>query len=260
MSHVPHARRLLNLSWQAISYGLELRRSRGTCGLWERLYSFNRCPDRTHSDVLRPTDETGEAFVARLPEQVGSDWVWTQRTDPHWIFLSQPRRREAAHFARQRNGHYKIYVSPAVGAFSQAVVATLGASDDCAALKFARKHSGTLRPDKIIIYTDSMVHTRRVAARMLSAIGEIRAHGVPFTAELGGDGLLSWAMDPRSTELSRFSSWRVWISHALVTCIDAASVETDPEVQVDAVLSALARRYGVVSGAWMLESVRRKKF
>ena len=210
--------------------------------------------------MLTPTDDPGESFVERLLEQVGPNWAWTQRTDPQWILLSQPRRREAARSARRRNGHYKIYVSPTVGAFRHAVVATLGASGDCAALKFARKHSGTLRPDKIIVYTDSMAQTRRVAATVLSAVGKIRAQGVPFTAELGGGGLLSWAIDPVSTEFRQFSSWRVWISHMLVRCIDAAPVGAAPDVQVDAVLSELARHYGVVSDAWTLESDWRKRF
>jgi hypothetical protein len=260
VSHRRHDGRLLDLSRQAVSYGLELRRSHGTSGLWERLYNFNSYPERTHPDMLTPTDEPGESFVAHLLEQVGPDWAWTQRTDPRWIFLSQPCRREAAHSARRRNGHYKIYVSPIVGAFRHTVGAALAALSDCAVLKFARKHNGTLRPDKIVIYTDSMAHTRRVAGRLLAAVGETRAQGVPFTAELGGDGLLSWAMDPGSTEFRRFSSWRVWISHALVTCINAAPVLAEPEVQVNTVLRALARQHGVVSGRWMLESVRRKWF
>lgn len=256
----PNVRRLVDLSRQAVSYGVELRTSRGTSGLWERLYCFNRHLDRSCGNLPTLSDEPGEAFVAPLLEQMGPDWDWTQRTDPQWIFFSQPRRCKAAHSARRRYGRYKLYISPAAGAFRHAVVATLSASGDCSALKFARTHGGTLRPDKIVIYTDSLAHTRRVAARVLSTVGEIRAQGVPFTAELGGDGLISWAMDPASTELRRYLSWRVWISHMLVRCIDAAPAEADPDVQVDAVLSTLATRYGVVSGAWTLEAVRRKGF
>jgi|SRR5450631_4345604 len=252
--------RLENLSRQAVYYGVELRMNCGRSDLWRRLYNFNRYPDRAHSDMSTPSDEPGGAFVAPLLDKVGPGWAWTHRTDPQWIFFSQPRRYDAAHSVRCRNGRYKVYVSPTLGAFRHTVEAILGALGDCTALKFARKHGGTLRPDKIVIYTDSMAHTRRVAVAVLSAIGEIRAHGVPFTAELGGDGLLSWAMDPASMELRRFSSWRVWISHMIVSCIDAAPVEADPDVQVDAVLSELATRYGVVSGAWTLEAVRRKRF
>jgi hypothetical protein len=256
----PHVRRLIDLSRQAVSYAVELRNSRGTSGVWERLYHFNRLPEPVHADLSTPSDEPGEAFVAPLLEQFGPDWVWTQRTDPQWIFFSQPRRREAAQSARRRNGRYKVYLSPTLGAFRRAVATTLGTSSDCAALKFARTRLGTLRPDKIVIYTDSLAHTRRVGASVLSALGEIRAQGVPFTAELAGGGLLSWAMDPASTELRRFSSWRVWISHMLVRCIETAPPEADPDVQVDAVLDALATRYGVVSGAWTLDAVQRKRF
>jgi hypothetical protein len=193
-------------------------------------------------------------------DRAGPGWAWTQRSDPRWIFFSQRRLGDSEHSARRKKEHYKVYVSPAAGAFKHAVEATLDASVGCATLKFARKHSGTLRPDKIVIYTDSLAHTRRVAAAVLSAVGEIRVHGVPFTAELGGEGLLSWAMDPASTELRRFSSWRVWISQMLVSCMDAAPIEADPNAQVDAVLSTLATRYGVVSGAWTLDASRRKTF
>jgi len=34
---------------------------------------------------------------------------------------------------------------------------------------------------------------------------------VPFTAELGADGLLSWGMDPPST-LGVGASWRSWLT------------------------------------------------
>jgi len=255
-----HVGRLVDLSRRAVSYGVELRRSRGTSGLWERLYCFNRHPDGRCADLSILSDEPGEAFVAPLLEQIEPDWNWTQRTDPQWIFFSQRRRCEAAHSARRRSGRYKLYISPAVGGFRHAVFATLGASGECATLKFARTYGGTLRPDKIVIYTDSLAHTRRVAASVLSAVGKVRAQGVPFTAEIGGAGLISWAMDPASTELRPFSSWRVWISHMLVRCIDAAPAKDDPDAQVDAVLSALATRYGVVSGGWTLEAARRKGF
>jgi hypothetical protein len=256
----PHVRRLLDLSRQAVSYAVELRNSRGSSDVWEQLYHFNTLPERSHADLLTPSDEPGEAFVVPLLAQFGPEWVWTQRTDPQWVFFSQPHRREAARSARRRNGRYKVYLSPTVGGFRNSVMKTLGASGDCAALKFARTRAGTLRPDKIVIYTDSLAHTRRVATSMLSALGEIRAQGVPFTAELGGDGLLSWAVDPASSELGRFSSWRVWISHMLVRCIDSIPPSADPDVQVDAVLDALDTRYGVVSGAWTLDAIRRRRF
>jgi hypothetical protein len=255
----PPVGRLEILSRHAISYAVELVGTGGAPDLWKQLYNFNSYPDPTLAD-LSICDESGESFAKPLLDKAGPEWVWTQRSDPHWIFFSRPGRDEAAHTARCKNGHFKIYVSPAAGAFRHAVEATLRTSVDYATLKFARKHNGTLRSDKIVIFTNSMAHTRRVADAVLSAIGEVPAHGVPFTADLGGDGLLSWATDPVSSELRQFRSWRVWVCHMLVSCINAAPTGADPDVQVDAVLEALATQHGVVSGAWKLTNVRRKGF
>jgi hypothetical protein len=51
------------------------------------------------------------------------------------------------------------------------------------------------------------------------------AHGVPFTAELGGDGLLSWGRDPPPDPAHgrQTLSWRTWITWRLAEGLMASA-------------------------------------
>lgn len=66
------------------------------------------------------------------------------------------------------------------------------------------------------------------AARIRAALDGCPAQGVPFTAPLGDDGLLSWGMDPPAAAQSHAwaerESWRLWVTNRLATAILAASV------------------------------------
>jgi hypothetical protein len=75
---------------------------------------------------------------------------------------------------------------------------------------------GLLRPHKIVAYFADRDHLV-VAARWLEdRLRGTRAHGVPFSAELGGDGLLSWGIDPTGSSCGWGASWRQWITSFLV--------------------------------------------
>ena len=79
------------------------------------------------------------------------------------------------------------------------------------------------------------------------------AHGVPFTAEISTDGLLSWARDPpRHWPISEGAetSWREWIclrsAHALV---DSRNQADNPDACCRLALARL-RAEGVDTDRW----------
>jgi hypothetical protein len=78
---------------------------------------------------------------------------------------------------------------------------------------------GLLRPDKLVAYFTDQETLMSVADRLGERLRGMTAHGVPFTAAIDGDGLLSWGVDPpaaaRPLSWQPQQSWRSWISLAL---------------------------------------------
>jgi hypothetical protein len=88
------------------------------------------------------------------------------------------------------------------------------------AFKVARRPDGLLRPDKLVAYFASLDGLRRAAARLEPAVRGLRAQGVPFTAAVTEDGLLSWGADPPDRGLG---SWRAWLCGRLAEHLVDAS-------------------------------------
>jgi hypothetical protein len=84
---------------------------------------------------------------------------------------------------------------------------------------------GLLRPDKIVAYFPDFERLAKAAEAVSARLGGVPAQGVPFTSEIGGDGLLSWGMDPPASELAAWGgreSWRLWLTHRLARALLAA--------------------------------------
>jgi len=96
--------------------------------------------------------------------------------------------------------------------------------------------AGLLRPDKIVAYFPDFDALARAAQILCERLDGLPAHGVPFTAEIGGGGLLSWGMDPPRDEALPWSgpeSWRIWLANRLARALldaraQTGTVETDP--------------------------------
>jgi hypothetical protein len=164
--------------------------------LARRLYAYNQLP-RTPRRRGMASDET---------------WAsWAGRT------TSAPIGRS-----------FKLYVSPAVDDVPAALDATKAAADRHGALggKIGAGPYGLLRPDKLIVYFASYEALHGAATELTTTLAGIRPHGVPFTAALSGDGLLSWGTDPPSdTGLVgwlRDESWRTWLTDRLATAMIVA--------------------------------------
>jgi hypothetical protein len=82
--------------------------------------------------------------------------------------------------------------------------------------------AGLLRPDKLVAYFPDFDSLAGAAGVLADRLAGIPPHGVPFTAEIGGDGLLSWGVDPPRREGGKArgeESWRLWLTHRLARAL-----------------------------------------
>ena len=116
---------------------------------------------------------------------------------------------------------YKLYVSPAIDALPAALGAvadSLARAPGVSAFKVGADLSGICRPDKLVVYFDRLDDLQRAAAQLESLLKGCPAHGVPFTAPVTADGLLSWGADPpaaSAVESEALTSWRMWVTERL---------------------------------------------
>jgi hypothetical protein len=85
--------------------------------------------------------------------------------------------------------------------------------------KIGRGIEGLLRPDKIVAYFEDGAHMEEVAGELCRSLRGCPAQGVPFTAEFGGNGLLSCGVDPPASEPA--VSWRSWVTQRLGASLTA---------------------------------------
>jgi hypothetical protein len=91
------------------------------------------------------------------------------------------------------------------------------------------------RTDKIVAELDSVKHVEEVGRALDERLGDVPAQGVPFTADLRRDGLISWAIDPHQPPAAAghdYVSWRRWVTRrlagALLDARDGARAGLEP--------------------------------
>jgi hypothetical protein len=156
-----------------------------------------------------------------------------------WLAWSSKSRRAPA----PTEPVYKLYVSPLPDELPRVfpdVVDVLSRHDHLQ-FKVGGNALGVLRPDKLVAYFASEESLQSVADLLATRLSTIAPHGVPFSSEIAGDGLLSWGMDPprtaRALSWQDSDSWRFWVTRRLGLSIVAA--------QADAVEPGAASRYAV---------------
>lgn len=137
----------------------------------------------------------------------------------------------------------KLYVSPRPEALADAFprIAAEFVRLDVRSFKVGRGAEGLLRPDKLIAYFDDHDHMHAVAVALEDTLRGCPAQGVPFTTESGGDGLLSWGVDPPLGNAA--ASWRSWVTKRLAARLTA------PRATVEGVLAGM-RQTGVDPETW----------
>jgi len=203
--------RLAQLSLTGLKHAQALE-SPSVAATAARLYAWNRMPASAWRRVAaepallaaRATGAAGTTWIQVLPGPPVAPWcIWRPSRDP-----IEPAGR-----------HWKVYVSPHPLQLAEAVAAAMAA---CAglpviSLKYGADAQGMLRPDKLVVHLATPEAVHLLADRLLAALDGCPVHGVPYTAELGGDGLISWGCDPPagSSAAEIGPSWRTWVTRLL---------------------------------------------
>jgi hypothetical protein len=253
--------RLGRLSMAALRYGSTLPID-DMGRLSARMYFFNRVPAGPRWRRLFPDQPAVRRFVGVDDggrNRAALDGAWEELPpdrDDGWISWRRLDLRSARPSRGERPATYKLYVSPVpeeTGAAFDATVTTLSACAVPSRFKVGSGVHGLLRPDKLVVYLRTREELERTAAELAPALRGLRPHGVPFTAERSGEGLLSWGLDPprtgpRLTWWER-ESWRLWVTNRLAAAILSAREEGAGD---DAWRFALRRieAEGVDPGTW----------
>lgn len=250
--------RTAELSEEALRYGQALvtLASVPVELLATRLYMYGRQPV---TPALR-RQTTSQAIVGDASSVLRQAWIESRPTSSDSPWRSwQPRRLTVR--APRSSVSFKLYVSPTAATLPAAVVAVATALADVPGVtgfKVGRTVDGVARPDKMVAYFSGLEELYEGARRVRDQAGDCRPHGVPFTAGVTDDGLLSWAIDPphRSTDRAARSSWRTWVTMRLAEyLLDArvGGVASDDWNTGEAWQVALARLSldGVDTASWV---------
>ena len=244
------------ISHEAIDYAAALPITDARL-LSSRLYRYNTTPC---SDDLRAAFG-GNAQVAgmlglngssaQLQRLAGSGY---ERVDHiHWHAWTRRTFIDAGTFNSLR---YKLYVSPNPRAIVHVFEQTLKVAVELQvpSFKIGKSIGNLLRPDKLILYTDSASALDIVTTELKGVLAPHPAQGVPFTKCLDATGMLSAGADPpRSLDPSdpaQAESWRAWITHRLALAIlQARAVSSDPSMHRELVLTRLSLE-GIDTREW----------
>jgi hypothetical protein len=220
---------LAQLSERALRYagGLAIQ---DASRLAARLYFFNRLPvtARWIQAVRQPEDFLGVAPGGPLREALGPYWRRRGTPSEGWLMWRRKRGNGAHRASRNRpHSHYKLYVSPHPDALADAFAALVRhlPQTRATAFKVAQDAFGLLRPDKIIVYFEDFETLSEDAHQLAPALADLPAQGVPFTAQVTPDGMLSWGIDPPRSESAASGpgqSWRLWLVSRLAQYVLAA--------------------------------------
>jgi hypothetical protein len=120
---------------------------------------------------------------------------------------------------------YKLYVSPTMDALPDtlATAAPIFAEAHAFAFKVGASIRDVARPDKLVAYFDTRERALECGEMLAEALAGTPTQGVPFSADAGADGLVSWGIDP--PERPGFvadASWRRWVCRRLAHYLTAA--------------------------------------
>jgi hypothetical protein len=222
---------LTRLAQEALEYA-EALDVEDTDLLSARLYFYNRVPlsplwKRRFPErefVARYLDLENRGANRRL---LGDSWEEMKLTSPLDVWFRWEARCDRALMMELRR-MYKLYLSPRPEFVREAFRALVHVLADVRAhhFKIANNAVNLLRPDKIVIYFWTFENLNEAATLIATRLAGCPVQGVPFTAGITQDGLLSWGIDPAADNSHatspRWESWRLWTTNRLATGLLAA--------------------------------------
>ena len=201
--------------------------------LFEHLYTFNSIPvtprwRKRIPDTTAVRNELGLHSAADVCALLEERWVHIrEEVDNGWLTWVRPKD------GGELGGtgpEIKFYVSPAVDSLEHVFPELVRVVTFCRARSFkaGADVGGLLRPDKLVAYFSTMGDLANAAHELARRFDGVPPHGVPFTAEISGGGLLSWGVDPPSQTVFRGKSapsWREWVCYRLAEALIKARKE-----------------------------------
>lgn len=220
------------------------------------LYLYNRIPI---SPFWKTRFANGDAVLAHVGADRGSlrallerEWVAGSSTVGWLHWSSRASTRRAADDVT-----YKLYISPRPERIRDAfeVVVRVLSGFPGTPFKIGDGAAGLLRPDKLVAYFRTRELLDEAAAALHRELAGCDAHGVPFTADLDDDGLLSWGIDPPDSDrVLRWTgprSWRLWVAQRLGAALAVAkSTSGTDAIEPWRFAIERARRHGIDVETW----------
>lgn len=247
--------RIAALSREAVQHGQALETT-DLSALAGALYSYNRIP-LTRAWTTRFPDR--DSVLGHLGAR---DAALRSLLERHWVLVPESSAHGWISWARMHTSvrtadiTWKLYVSPRPEHIRDAFHALVRvlAGIPGAQMKIGPDAVGILRPDKLVAYFPSRSDLEAAASALAEQLRGCPAHGVPFTAGVDHDGLLSWGVDPPDSEralswLDR-ESWRLWIARSLAGALVLAKREPSPDLPPWRFAVERVRRRGVDVDTW----------
>ena len=217
--------RIAELSVAALRYGQELGDLPESL-LALRLYFYGRRPvsaalRRRFDDEAAVNAYLGLAPGGSARATLDAGWLESPPSAEERAYWRHWRPRRTRGASEPAGVSYKLYVSPAPDALETVigtVASSLAGAPGVAAFKVGSDLHGICRPDKLVVYFDRLEDLQEGAALLRDGLEGCPAHGVPFTAAVTQDGLLSWGADPparSSANGGEGGSWRLWVTERL---------------------------------------------
>ena len=226
-----------------------------------RLYAYGRQPLSPDWQRRLPTpdavaDYLGIYSKGSLRSLLAQNWESSSGSYPNDPWLRWTHRHEQHIALADSEPTYKLYVSPAGEVMRGALDATVeGISQSRAtSFKVGGDVYGLLRPDKIVVYFCSFDDLHEASSQLSDRLDGCPAHGVPFTAEIAGNGLLSWGIDPPRDQQIRDwhgpESWRLWVTNRLAVALLKAKAAPSDVVEPWRFAIDRLRLEGVDTQSW----------
>lgn len=233
--------------------------------LSSRLYSYNRLPASARWRKLLP-DETVVKRHLGIENGTASlhNWTRVEQDAKNASWLAWQSRRTVAN-ARGTGITWKLYVSPACSALRQAFQVVMAVANYSPAIHFKVGNDvyGLLRPDKMVLYFRNFAELQETAEQLAQKLSDCPAHGVPFTSELAGNGLLSWGIDlpteKHTVPWLQRESWRLWITNRLASALILARTSAAEDMSPWRFALDRLRVEGVDTATWTPAELLREK-
>jgi len=211
--------RLAQLSLEAIRYGAALG-DLDAATLARKLYAYNTRPTTPELRRRLPDRAACIGYLGLGPgsparRAIESRWSLGE-TAEGWLVFSRVRPVE-----RPADQPCKLYLGLAFEELPACLVALAEALGRSAALQFkiGADRAGLLRPDKCVAYFPGREAVLEASQHLLAVAEGRRVQAVPFSAEIGAAGALSWGVDPATQWFGERESWRQWICEKLAAAL-----------------------------------------